>query len=251
MTNHPAPAQPPHHQALLDDTDWASLATACGTAEAVPSALVRLLDPDPDVRSAAIGDALGEVSHQNTIYEATLPVALYLAAILNHPAVEGDLHLDTGRSPDRPTLVRLLEWLGDTAYDADDGCVAVGTHYFGEGFLAGHEPLRAFRDARPAIFSAVRPLLGHDNAAARETALIAAVPLAEHPALIAHRAELEGHALRLLATSTDRRRRDRALDAMKSWGHDTTVLENADDIAARERYARLRAERDSWAGGHT
>jgi hypothetical protein len=33
---------------------------------------------------------------------------------------------------------------------------------------------------------------------------------------------------------------------MKAWGHDTSDLENADDIAARERHARLMAERDSW-----
>jgi hypothetical protein len=33
---------------------------------------------------------------------------------------------------------------------------------------------------------------------------------------------------------------------MKAWGYDTSALENADDIAARDRYARLKAERDSW-----
>ncbi len=33
---------------------------------------------------------------------------------------------------------------------------------------------------------------------------------------------------------------------MKAWGHDTSALENADDIAAREASARLKAERDSW-----
>ncbi|MFE2280016.1 hypothetical protein ACFXAE_22845 [Streptomyces sp. NPDC059454] len=64
--------------------------------------------------------------------------------------------------------------------------------------------------------------------------------------LTAHRAELVGHARRLLTTSTDRYNPDRVLDAMKAWGHDTSDLENADDIATRERYARLKAERDSW-----
>ncbi|MFE6755543.1 hypothetical protein ACFVDQ_18320 [Streptomyces sp. NPDC057684] len=34
----------------------------------------------------------------------------------------------------------------------------------------------------------------------------------------------------------------------KAWGHDTSALENAGDIAARERYDRLMAERVSWAG---
>ncbi|MET8811246.1 hypothetical protein ABZW47_04520 [Streptomyces sp. NPDC004549] len=191
------------------------------------------------------------MSHQNTIYEATVPVSLYIAAILNHPAIAGDLELDAGQPPHHPTLVHLLQWLGDTAYDADDESVASGERHCGEGFLAEYEPLRAFREARPALFSAVRPLLSHENADVRETALIAAIPLTEHPALTAHRADLPDHARRLLATSTDRHRRDRTLDAMKSWGHDITALENADDIAARERYARLRTERDSRAGGYT
>ncbi|MER5835113.1 hypothetical protein ABT116_30840 [Streptomyces sp. NPDC002130] len=71
-------------------------------------------------------------------------------------------------------------------------------------------------------------------------------PEVQTQVLTAHRAELVGHARRLLATSTDRYNRDRVLAAMKAWGHDTSDLENADDIATRERYARLKAERDSW-----
>jgi hypothetical protein len=55
--------------------------------------------------------------------------------------------------------------------------------------------------------------------------------------LIAHRAELVGHARRLLATSGDRYNRDRVLDAMTAWGHATSDLENPNDIAARKRYA--------------
>ncbi|MFJ9822260.1 hypothetical protein ACIRU3_44975 [Streptomyces sp. NPDC101151] len=59
------------------------------------------------------------------------------------------------------------------------------------------------------------------------------------------------HARRLLATSTHRHNRDRVLDVLQAWGHDTSDLENTDDIAARERHAQLVAERASWAGGHT
>ncbi|MFJ3446132.1 hypothetical protein ACIPM2_33735 [Streptomyces sp. NPDC086081] len=240
------PHELPHHQALLDGTDWASLATPCGTGESLPTALARMLSPDPFVRSAATDDALREVTHQNTIYEATVPVALYVAAILHHPAVEaGDFGHVADMPPRRPTLVRLLEWLSATAYDADDECVAIGERHFGKEFLDEYGEMRTFRDLRPAIFSAVHPLLGHDNAEVRDAAFVAAIPLAEHPVLTVHRAELVGHACRLLATSTNRYNRDRVLDAMKAWGHDTSDLENADDIAARERYARLKAERDS------
>ncbi|MFD4610426.1 hypothetical protein ACFWOT_20510 [Streptomyces sp. NPDC058440] len=242
----------PDYQTLLDGTDWASLATACGTGESLPAALARLLDPDPVVGADAAKDAFGGVTHQNTIYEATVPVALYVAAILDHPAITaGDVGHDADMSPRHPTLVRLLNWLSNTAYDADDECVALGERHYGEGFLHEYGEMRAFRDLRPAIFSAVRSLLSHDNADVRDAALVAAIPLAEHPTLTTHRGELVDHARHLLATSTDRHNRDRVLDALKAWRYDTSDLENAADIAARERHARLMAERASWAGDWT
>lgn len=193
----PYSAELPHHQTLMQGTDWASLATPCGTGESLPAALARLVDPDPLVREAAVKGALGKVTHQNSICEATMPVALYAAAILDHPAlaVDGSRH-DDAPSMGRPTLVAVLDWLGETARDADDACVAT-------------------------------------------------IPLIEHPALVTHRSDLAGHAHRLLATSTDRYHRDRVLDALKAWGHDTSDLENEADIAARERYAVLRAARAS------
>ncbi|WP_203686841.1 hypothetical protein [Streptomyces sp. SID14515] len=83
------------------------------------------------------------------------------------------------------------------------------------------------------IFRAVRPFLTHDNAKLRDAVLVAAVPLAEHHALTGHRNRPAGLAHRLLSTSTDRHRRDRALDALNAWGHDTSSLENANDVAAR------------------
>ncbi|MCX5077776.1 hypothetical protein OG321_35530 [Streptomyces sp. NBC_00424] len=242
----------PHYQELLDGTDWASLGTVCGTGESLPAELARFLDPDPAVREDAAKNALEEVTHQNTIYEATVPVALYVAAVLNQPGITaGDFDFGSAVPSRRPTLVRLLVWLSDTAYDADDACVALGERHHGEGFLHEYEEMRAFRDLRPAIFSAVQPLLGHESADARDAALIAAIPLAEHPLLAEHRGELVNHARRLLATSTDRHNRDRVLDALNAWGHDSSDLENTADAAARERYARLRTERASWGGDWT
>ncbi|MFJ8768765.1 hypothetical protein [Streptomyces clavifer] len=244
-----APGGLPHHQRLLDGTDWASLTTMSGTGEYLPAALARLLDPDPAARADAARNALGEVTHQNTIYQATVPVALYVAAILNQPDITaGDFDRDTAVPSRPPTLVRLLAWLSDTACDADDECVALGERHHGERFLHEYEEMRAFRDLRPPIFSAVQPLLGHESAEVRDAALVAAIPLAEHPLLAGHRGELVDHARHLLAGSTDRHNRDHALDALKAWGHDTSKLENPADVAARKRHARLRAERASWGG---
>ncbi|WCD83957.1 hypothetical protein KPP03845_100276 [Streptomyces xanthophaeus] len=249
QTEQPHPATLPPFRTLLDGTNWASLATACGTGEGLPAALTLLTDADPVIRESALHDALRPVTHQNSIYEATVPVALCVAALLNDPAITSGEANPGSEAPNRPTLVQLLDWLGDTAYDANDECVALDEHHYGEGIH--DEQMRAFRDARPAIFSAVHRVLGHDDADVRHSALVTAIPLIEHPLLTRHRSALADHARRLLAASTDRHHRDRVLDALKAWGHDTSALENASDIAAREHYARLRAARASWDGTWT
>ncbi|MFD3701147.1 hypothetical protein ACFWUZ_34350 [Streptomyces sp. NPDC058646] len=245
----PHPTTLPPFQTLLDSTNWASLATAGGTGEALPAALTLLTDADPVVRESALHDALGPVTHQNSIYEATVPVALCVAALLDDPAITSGEDNPGAETQNRPTLVQLLDWLGDTAYDANDECVAIDEHHYGEGIH--DEQMRAFRNARPAIFSAVHRLLGHDDADVRHTALVTAIPLIEHPLLTQHQADLADHARRLLATSTDRHHRDRVLDALKAWGHDASALENPSDIAARKHYARLKAARASWDGNWT
>lgn len=247
----PHPTALPPFQTLLNCTNWGELDTAFGTGEDLPTALTLLTDPDPVIRESALHDALGPVTHQNSIYEATVPVALFVAAILNHQAITaGDDNPAVG-TQHRPTLVQLLDWLGDTADDADDECVAAGERFFGGGFLDEYDAMRAFRDARPALFSAVHPLLGHDDADVRHTALVTAIPLIEHPLLTQHQADLADHARRLLATSTDRHHRDRVLEALKAWGHDTSRLEEASDVVALEHYAHLRAARASRGGDST
>jgi hypothetical protein len=82
--------------------------------------LPRLLDADPPIQIRAISE-LEPVCHQNSFYEATLPVALYVAAILAHPAtatVGPGRRADSER--DCPVRAALLDWLGSLAYDADD-----------------------------------------------------------------------------------------------------------------------------------
>ncbi|MFF9178681.1 hypothetical protein [Streptomyces sp. NPDC014793] len=238
----------PHYQEVLDSTDWASLETPYGTGDLLPAVLARLLHTDPAVRAAAVEDALRAVTHQNTIYEATLPVALYVATILNHPATgAGENRQDTNHTPHYPTRAALLDWLSRTAYDANDENVGIGERVRGSTFLDESPEVRAFLDLRPAIYSAVQPLLDHDNTNVREAALIAALPLAEHPALAPHRDKLVAPARRLMNASTDRYRRDRVLEALRAWGHDISSLENADDVAVRELRAQRVTER--WAGG--
>ncbi|MFF4350014.1 hypothetical protein [Streptomyces sp. NPDC001530] len=235
----------PHHEALLDGTDWASLGTARGDGGFLPAVLIRLLDVDPAVQASAIRE-LEPVCHQNSFYEATLPVALYVAAILIHPAtatVGSGLLTELERG--YPVRAALLDWLGSLAYDADDKCVAIGERHFNGGYLDDYPEMRAFRDRRPTFYRAVSPFLGHHDADVRDAAIVAALPLTEHPDLTWHQDELGRNARHLLATSTNGYNRSRSLDALKNWGYDTTNLETADDIAARNQ----RVRGGNWAGG--
>ncbi|WP_439678172.1 hypothetical protein [Embleya sp. MST-111070] len=86
MTPSPLPEALPEHRVILENTDWASLMAPQGSGGFLPGALMRLLDVDPAVRAAAAEEAL--IGHQNTIYEATVPVARFVAAILDHPATD-------------------------------------------------------------------------------------------------------------------------------------------------------------------
>ncbi|MFG2317952.1 hypothetical protein [Streptomyces tendae] len=236
----------PHHQSLLDGTDWASLGTARRDGGFLPAVLSRLLNSDPTVQTRAISE-LEPVCHQNSFYEATLPVALYVAAILDHPATATVVF---DRRPERergyPVRAALLDWLGSLAYDADDECLAIGERHFNGDYLDDYPEMRTFRDHRPAFYRAVSAFLSHEDAAVREAAIVAALPLIEHPALACHRDELGRRVHRLLATSTNRYNRSRCLDALKNWGCDATALETTADIAARTRHIHG----DDWAGGY-
>ncbi|MFC8716825.1 hypothetical protein [Kitasatospora sp. NPDC057198] len=225
---------------LLAAVDWPLLEVPHPTERLDAALLARMTDPDPAEGVRALDRVFHLVDHQNTIYQATPWVARYLAAIL-------------GEFAEPP--VRLLEWLGEMAYDADDSCMAAMRWATGDD---DYPPMREFRALRPELFAAVRPFLTDADQDVREAALVAAFLLSEHPDLAGYRPELAGHAERLLATSTDRRRRDWALDALRGWGRDTAALETAEDRAAEERRARLRAERElgdgewaGWGGGHT
>ncbi|MER5204362.1 hypothetical protein [Streptomyces sp. NPDC002825] len=210
----PYDADLPPYQVVLAETDWGSLQTAFGNGEDLPRVLVRLLEPDAKVQVAALSE-LGElVGHQNTIYEATAPVAMYVAGILTHPAA---MTLRPYRNV--PIRATLLSWLAYTAYDASDETVDRIEQYF-PGFLTPGTTVAAFRDLRPILFRAVAPFLQDSHEDVREAAVIAALILAEHPALAEHRDHLAVHARRILDTSSDEPNRRVARKALEAWGRD-------------------------------
>lgn len=209
----------PPYQAVLAETDWASLQTAFGNGECLPEVLARLLEPDARVQVTALSELSELVGHQNTVYEATAPVALYVAGILTHPAA---MTLRPYRNV--PVRATMLDWLASTAYDASDEVVAPIERHF-PGFLTPGTLVAAFRDLRPTLYRAVAPFLQNGHEDVREAAGLAALVLAEHPALARHRDDLAVHARRILDTRDDNPHRRVALKALEAWGHDITGIE--------------------------
>jgi hypothetical protein len=204
----------PPYQVVLAETDWGSLQTAFGSGEDLPKVLTQLLVPDPKVQVTALWE-LGElVGHQNTIYEATAPVAVYVAGILTHPAA-----LTPRPYRNVPIRATLLNWLASTVYDASDEIVGFTEQYF-PGFLAPNTTVAAFRDLRPMLYRAVAPFLQDSHEDVREAAVIAALILAEHPALAQYRDHLAVPARGILDTSSDASNRGVARKALEAWGHD-------------------------------
>ncbi|MER7768660.1 hypothetical protein [Kitasatospora sp. NPDC096140] len=220
----PLPDVLPDPWVVVRGTAWPSLDTAFGSGRRLPRALVRLLDPDLTAGEArqALNDLDEPVRHQNTIYEATAPVALCVAAVLGRRAGQH-------RGAADGACVLLLAWLAGVAHDSGDKCVAVGQRYFGEDFLEGYPALVAVRALRPVLFQAVEPFLDDPDRDVRETALSAALVFAEHPALAGHRDGLAERARRLLGVCDTRWRRWQALDALTAWGHDTEGLARRGD----------------------
>jgi hypothetical protein len=204
----------PPYQVVLAETDWGSLQTAFGNGEDLPKVLTRLLEPDPKAQVTALSE-LGEmVNHQSTIYEATAPVAMCIAGILTHLAAA------TPR-PYRNVPIRaaLLNWLVSTAYDASDEIAGRIEQWF-PGFLTHDTTMASFRELRPMLYRAVSPFLQDSHEDVREAAVIAALILAEHPALAEHRDHLATHARRVLDTSGDDPNRRVARKALEAWSHD-------------------------------
>ncbi|MGW8989900.1 hypothetical protein ACWGRF_08235 [Streptomyces zhihengii] len=216
-----APREPclPPYQAVLAETDWGSLQTAFGNGEYLPEVLARLLEPDPKVQVTALSELSELVGHQNSIYEDTAPVAMYVAGILTHPAA---MTLRPYRNV--PIRATLLNWLLSTAYDASDETVDRIKSYC-PGLLTPGTLVADFRDLRPMLYRAVAPFLQDGHEDVRESAVLAALILAEHPALAEHRDHLAVHARRVLDTSSDDPNRRVAWKVLEAWGHDVTDIE--------------------------
>ncbi|MEU7697073.1 HEAT repeat domain-containing protein [Streptomyces sp. NPDC039028] len=207
----------PDPRSVIEGTDWSALEHAYGAAKDTPLRLLQLLDEDPDVQAGALGLLDMSVLHQESLYSATAPAALYVAAVLSDPRTLTS-HEDYSAWDDRPRPLRavLLEWLGQIA---DSAAYGEGT-----GEDDGNDPgvTDAVRAVRGLIYDAVAPHLLAPDPTVREAALSATAVLLQSPEL-AGRISGTTQTLRgLLVESTDRRERGTVILTIGAWGEDTT-----------------------------
>ncbi|WP_329212557.1 hypothetical protein [Streptomyces sp. NBC_01708] len=213
---------------LVEGTDWASLEHAYGSAEGAASVMGGLLAADLDTQVRAMRYIEDPVHHQNTIYSATVPAALYVAAALSEPRTRTMLPCEQGECPLRATM---LDWLESVASAVGNDAEAIRER-LGFSWDAASVQIRALR---PALFRAVSPFLHDLDPAVHEAAIAAAVSLLDAPELVQYRATLVPLVREVLAVSTERSYRSIAVSGLQAWGEDTRDLqavENEDPWAA-------------------
>ncbi|RSM89949.1 hypothetical protein DMH25_39860 [Streptomyces sp. WAC 01325] len=126
------------------------------------------------------------VHHQNTIYSATVPAALYVAAILSDPRTGTVVADRDGQA--LPLRAALLAWVTSVAIEVDTEAEAkmadVGL------CLEEHPESVQVRALRPRLFQAVSGFLHAPDLAVQEAAIAAAVSLMDAPELVQQRAFL-------------------------------------------------------------
>ncbi|QES51935.1 hypothetical protein DEJ50_32975 [Streptomyces venezuelae] len=192
-----------------------------GAADDAREMLVRLLDTDQSVRSRALDYLNHVVHHQNTLYEATIPAALYVAGILTDPRTQW--HVD--KRHDVPGLIRaeLLDWLGSVAREADDEAEAASRRH---GFPPeDHPPFTGIRRIRPQLFIAVSGYLRDPDLRVRVAAITACIPLLDDSRLVHHRQALVPLLRQVLAASERWQHQELAIETLQAWDEDTSGLE--------------------------
>jgi hypothetical protein len=216
----------PDPQETLTRTDWAGLNHAYGPAADAPGMLVALLDSNQAVRTKALGNLHGVLHHQNTIYEATAPTALYVAAILPDPRTTRMVEKNRRDFPGN-MRAELLAWIASVANEVTDVADAIRRRL---GFsLDDYPPAVAIRRIRPLLFAAAFMYADDDDRHVCETAIAACIPLLDDPLLTHHRATLTPLVRQVLGTSELWQHRERAIDALDAWGENSSGIEGQRD----------------------
>ncbi|MEU5667117.1 hypothetical protein [Streptomyces longwoodensis] len=217
---------------LLLRTDWSSVEHCCpNVAPATPVILRQLLDTTAGKQGAALRDLQQAVTHSNTFYSATAPAASFVAAILEDPRTLAEVTdqrqweaADFGEEPRFVLRVGLLNWLGSTAWDANE-----------ESPDGRDADIQAFRTLRPTLYDAIQPFLTDEDLTIRDAALAAVLPMLASPELAHHAECLRDDVWALAANSAPYRQR--AIDTLASWGEDITPFQryrHTPDVRAHE-----------------
>ncbi|MEV6739474.1 hypothetical protein AB0N14_22080 [Streptomyces sp. NPDC051104] len=210
------------YRGLLTGTDWPTLAHAYGSAAEAPKMLAALIDREQSVRTRALDYLHNTLHHQSTLYEATVPAALYVAAILSDPRTTCTVD-NNRRSFPGCMRAELLAWIASVANEVTDEAEALSQRY---GFpLDDYPPAVGIQRIRPLLFSASLPYTEDTNRHVRKAALTACIPLLDDPRLHHHRRPLVPLVREVLGTSELWQHRERAIDALNAWGEDSSGLE--------------------------
>lgn len=214
---------------VLEGRDWGLLEHAYGSAVDTPIMLAGLLDDDPQMRARALVHLHHAVHHQNTLYSATVPAAVYVASILGDPRAAMPVDKEPQDFPG-PLRAELLGWLGSVAGEGSDEAAVIARHH---GFvLEEYPPFADVREIRPLLYPAIAACFSDPDLHVREAALAACIPLLDDSRLRRHRAALVSLVREVLGVSALWQYRERAIDALTAWGEDATGLEGQQEAFA-------------------
>ncbi|MDX3315268.1 hypothetical protein P1S61_40765 [Streptomyces sp. ME08-AFT2] len=221
----------PDANALLEETDWSHLEHGGGSADpGTPVKLAGLVSGKSDAAAIALDHLWNDLLHQGSLYSATPPAALYVAAVLGESGSRESLAAQHRR--------RLLEWLAETAYAVSISREQEFDDWFGPGMMARNPLFSEVRAIRPVLFRGVFPHVFDSDEDVAEAALLAAAHLLDAPELADHIGVVSPKVRSVLAVSSKQGYRDAAISRLAAWGEDTASLKDA--------AGSTKNEDDSW-----
>ncbi|MFI8952584.1 hypothetical protein ACIGO6_39700 [Streptomyces sp. NPDC053750] len=212
-----------HPRTILEKTDWSRLEHGGGPAGSeTPAILAGLESGDPAAVRAACSHLWDDLLHQGSLYSATPPSALYVAAVLERA--------DCGDFLSESHLIALLEWLAEASYAVGDEKRKQLEDWYGPGVMDRDPLFGEMQSIRPTLFRGVIPWTFVESSGVAEAALLAALHLLDSLELQQHRAILSPNIRRMLAVSSRKSYRVAAVVAMAAWGEEIDSIEGAAEL---------------------
>jgi hypothetical protein len=223
----------PDPRPLVEETDWSQLEHGGGpAAPETPTKLAGLVSGNVDAATIALDHLWNDVLHQGSLYSATPPAAIYVAAVLGDPSSRESL-IASHRS-------MLLEWLAEVAYAVSGPRERQLEEWFGAAVMDRIPVFGEVRSIRSVLFRGVLPCISDSDPNVAEAALLAAIHLLDAPELASYRRVIVTKVGNLLAVSSRQGYRAAAISCLATWGEDVESLKGMTEPAARGF--------DSWNG---